>query len=175
MTQANTGDTDDTDAKGGNITTVRVSFEDLKQVLKKRQERQSREETIFRISPSWGGFDDVETATIERRDPAAHYPEGNPHIDIHPVLLYGVEHPLRAPDAAQYPDWTVQRGECRDHHGFTMEEDMGTLFEEWWDIALDRWEGELKLELRDEFDLYANAHGPEVQSVLVEIEWTDLD
>jgi hypothetical protein len=122
MTRANT---DDTDAKGSDIATVRVSFEDLKQALEERREHQRSEETIFRISRSLGGFHDVEAATIERRDPASFFPEGNPHIDIQPVLLYGVEHPLRAPEIAQYPDWLVQRGYCRDHHGFTDEEDMG--------------------------------------------------
>lgn len=172
MTQTNT---DDTGAKGSQITTVQVSFEDFKQVIRARQEHQNREEVVLRISPTWRGFDDVETAKIGRRDPAVFYPDGKPHINLHPGLLYGDEHPLNAPELAQYPNRLDERRRCRDHHGLDMEKDIGDRWDEWWEQTLRVWEGELKSSLREEIDLHADAHGPNAPSVTVEIEWTDLD
>lgn len=167
--------TDDTDVKGSQIATIRIRFEDLKEALRARQEHQNRDEVVLRLSPSWGGFDEIETAKIARHDPGTIYPDGKPHFDLHPGILYGTEHPAKAPELAHYPYRLDERGNCRDHHGLDEEEDMEVLWDEWWEQCLTVWEDELKRALRDEVDLYGNKYGPNVPSVTVEIEWTDID
>jgi hypothetical protein len=171
MTEENINDGD---ARGSQIHTVRISFEDLKYVLKQRNQEHKSDIAVLRILPGWG-FDDVETATIDWQDPNVFYPDGKVHIDINPRLLYGAESHWKVPGLAQYPDWHEERVLCREHHGLDVDEDMGDLWDEWWDRCLEVWEGNLKLALRDEVDLHGDSHGPNVQSVTVEIEWTDLD
>ena len=171
----NHADTDDTEVKGSEITTVQISFEDLKTAIRSRQNQQNQTIAILRISPTLDGFDDVEKVRIEWEDTREFYPGGNPHIDIHPGLLYGGELRVEAPDPAQYPCRLDQRARCREHHGLDPEEDMGELWDKWWDVAINLWKSHLKSALRDEVDLYGDAHGPAVPSVIVDIEWRDLD
>ncbi|MDS0284058.1 hypothetical protein [Haloarcula onubensis] len=167
--------TDDSDAKGSEISTVRISFEALKTAIRSRQDQQNQTIAVIRISPTMDGFDDVETARIEREDTRTVYPDGKPHIDIHPCLLVGGERRAETPELAQYPDRLDQRAQCRDSHGLDAEDDMGELWDEWWSRVLDVWESELKSALRDEVDLDGDANGPTASSVTLDIEWTDID
>jgi len=167
--------TDDSDAKGSEISTVRISFEALKTAIRSRQDQQSQKLAVIRISPALDGFCDVETARIEWEDTRTVYPDGKPHIDIHPWLLVGGERRAETPELAQYPDRLDQRARCREYHGLDVEDDMGELWGEWWSHVLDVWESELKSALRDEVDLYGDAHGPTAGGVTVDIAWTDID
>jgi hypothetical protein len=170
MTDTNT---DDTDVMGSQIHTVRISFDELKTALRASEEHLNRKSAVLRIYPSWGVFDVVETATFHWKSPSTLRPDGTPPIDINPGLLYGSEHPYKAPTPAQYPSRGDEGAKCRDEHGFDMEEEMGDVWNEWWDQALKVWESQLKGALRDEVDLYGDTGDP--RSVAVEIEWTDLD
>jgi len=164
---------DDGDARGSQIHTVRISFEELKTALRASEEHLNRKSAVLRISPPWGVFDDVETATFHWKSSSTLRPDGTLPIDIPPRFLYGSEHRYKAPTLAQYPSKGDERAKCRDDHGFDTEEDMGDAWNEWWDQTLNVWESQLKSALRDEVDLYADTEDP--RSVTVEVEWTDLD
>jgi len=172
MTHANTNDSG---AKRSEISTVRISFEAVKTAIRSRQDQQNQNIAVIRISPALDGFGDVEIARIEWEDTRTFYPDGKPHIDIHPWLLVGDERRVETPEPAQYPDRLDQRARCRKYYGLDAEDDMGELWDEWWSHVLDVWESELKSALRDEVALDGDAHGPTASSVTVDIAWTDID
>jgi len=167
--------TDNTEVKGSQITIIKVSFEDLKQALRSRRELQDRGEIVLRISPSWGQFDEVETAKIAQHNPRTISPDGKQTFNLHPGLLYGAKHRAKVPDLAHYPSRLDERIKCRDHHGLDEEKELGVRWNNWWEEALTVWENALKRALRDEVDLYGYRRGPNGPSVTVDIEWTDID
>lgn len=154
------------------LQTIRVSFDDLEEALRRKSQNDGEGDIVLRISCSESGFDEVETARVARTHPLSGFfaVDFVFAVELDPRRFYGGEDPSDVP--RPFPDWHAEKEQFRQESGAGIEP-VGTLWEAWWDEAIAEWEEDVKPALREELTLFQDADA--LPSVSVEIEWTDID
>lgn len=154
------------------LQTIRVSFDDLEEALRRKSHNDGDGDIVLRISCSESGFDEVETARVARTPPLSGFfaVDFVFAVELDPRRFYGGEDPSDVP--RPFPDWHAEKEQFRRESGEGIDP-VGILWEEWWGGAVAEWAEEIKPALRDELTLFESSDL--LPSVSVEIEWTDID
>ena len=157
-----------------NLETVVVDPDDVIEMMRRnyRDDPEQRSH-VLRVNPPLEG---EQSATLNVLQDHTYYP---PEMDPKPIHLTAT-HVLGGRADSQlnselcHPDHTVERGLFRDENGIGDGEELPEdEWQEWWDVALEVWESEVRASLSEATEVTLGGNYLEEPETTVEIQYME--